>query len=44
MTPSSYKAASRSYYADLLATGVRIFEFESGLLYTKALILDGEIT
>jgi cardiolipin synthase len=38
------QAASRSYYADLLAAGVRIFEFEGGLLHTKSLTLDGEIT
>ena len=37
-------AASRSYYDDLLAAGVRIFEFEGGLLHTKSLTLDGEIT
>lgn len=37
-------AASQSYYADLLAAGVRIFEFEPGLLHTKSLTLDGEIT
>jgi cardiolipin synthase len=38
------QAASRSYYADLLAAGVRIFEFKGGLLHTKSLTLDGEIT
>src|SRR5205807_9778647 len=38
------QSASRSYYADLLAAGVRIFEFEGGLLHTKSLTLDGEIT
>ena len=38
------QAASRSYYADLLAAGVRIFEFQGGLLHTKSLTLDGEIT
>ena len=38
------RAASRSYYADLLAAGVRIFEYEGGLLHTKSLTLDGEIT
>ena len=38
------QAASRSYYADLLAAGVRIFEFEGGLLHSKSLTLDGEIT
>ena len=38
------QAASRSYYADLLAAGVRIFEFEGGLLHTKSLTLDDAIT
>jgi len=37
-------AASRSYYPELLEAGVRIFEFEGGLLHTKSLTLDGEIT
>ena len=37
-------AASRSYYAELLAAGVRIFEYEGGLLHTKSLTLDGEVT
>jgi cardiolipin synthase len=37
-------AASRSYYADLLAAGVRIYEYVGGLLHTKSLTLDGEIT
>src|SRR6202030_2374104 len=37
-------AASRSYYSDLLAAGVRIYEYEGGLLHTKSLTLDGEIT
>ena len=37
-------AASRSYYADLLAAGVRIFEYEGGLLHTKSLTLDGKVT
>jgi cardiolipin synthase len=37
-------AASRSYYSDLLAAGVRIFEYEGGLLHTKSLTLDGEVT
>jgi cardiolipin synthase A/B len=37
-------AASRSYYADLLAAGVRIFEYKGGLLHTKSLTLDGDIT
>jgi cardiolipin synthase len=37
-------AASRSYYCDLLASGVRIFEYKGGLLHTKSLTLDGEVT
>ena len=37
-------AASRSYYADLLAAGVGIYEYEDGLLHAKSLTLDGEIT
>jgi cardiolipin synthase len=37
-------AASRSYYADLLAAGVKIHEYEGGLLHAKSLTLDGEIT
>jgi cardiolipin synthase A/B len=36
-------AASRSYYGDLLAAGVRIFEFEGGLLHAKTLTVDGEL-
>ena len=36
-------AASRSYYADLLDAGVRIFEYEAGLLHAKTLTVDGEI-
>jgi cardiolipin synthase len=37
-------AASRSYYADLLAAGVKVYEYVGGLLHTKSLTLDGEIT
>ena len=37
-------AASRSYYDDLLAAGVRIFEYQGGLLHTKSLTFDGEVT
>ncbi len=37
-------AASHSYYADLLVAGVRIFEYEGGLLHTKSLTIDGEVT
>lgn len=37
-------AASRSYYADLLAAGVRLLEYPDGLLHAKTLTLDGEVT
>jgi cardiolipin synthase len=37
-------AASRSYYAELLAAGVSIHEYPGGLLHTKSLTLDGEVT
>jgi cardiolipin synthase A/B len=36
--------ASHSYYADLLDAGVTIYEYIGGLLHTKSLTLDGEIT
>jgi cardiolipin synthase A/B len=37
-------AASRSYYGDLLTAGVKIYEYVGGLLHTKSLTLDGEVT
>jgi len=37
-------AASRSYYEDLISAGVKIYEYEHGLLHAKTLTLDGEIT
>jgi cardiolipin synthase len=37
-------AASRSYYADLLAAGVHVYEYVGGLLHAKSLTLDGEVT
>jgi cardiolipin synthase len=37
-------SASRSYYADLLMAGVKIYEYVGGLLHTKSLTLDGEVT
>lgn len=37
-------AASRSYYAELLDAGVRIHEYEGGLLHAKTLTLDGTLT
>lgn len=37
-------AASRSYYEDLLDAGVKIHEFQPGLLHAKTLTMDGQIT
>ena len=37
-------AASRSYYAHLLESGVKIHEYGAGLLHTKSLTVDGEVT
>lgn len=37
-------AASRSYYADLLGAGVKVFEYNAGLLHAKTLTMDGQIT
>jgi cardiolipin synthase len=37
-------AASRSYYSDLLDAGVKIYEYEGGLLHTKSLTVDGKVT
>ena len=37
-------AASHSYYAELLAAGVKVHEYTGGLLHTKSLTLDGEIS
>ncbi len=37
-------AASRSYYDDLLRAGVKIYEYQAGLLHTKSVTVDGEIT
>ncbi len=36
--------ASRSHYGRLLRAGVRIFEFEGGLLHAKTLTIDGATT
>jgi cardiolipin synthase len=37
-------AASRSYYRELLEAGVKIHEYVGGLLHTKSMTLDGEVT
>lgn len=36
--------ASRSYYPQLVAAGVRLAEFNGGLLHAKTLTVDGELT
>jgi cardiolipin synthase len=33
--------AGRSYYADLLKNGVKIFEYQRGVLHAKMLVVDG---
>lgn len=37
-------AASRSYYEELLAAGVRLYEYPLGLLHTKSMTLDGKVS
>jgi cardiolipin synthase len=37
-------AASHSYYEELLAAGVKIYEYVGGLLHTKSLTMDREVT
>lgn len=37
-------AASRSYYAELLDAGVKIHEYEGGLLHAKSVTVDGRVT
>ena len=36
-------ATSRSYYEDLLTAGVKIHEYQPGLLHTKSMTVDGEL-
>ncbi len=36
-------ATSRSYYEDLLTAGVKIHEYQPGLLHTKSMAVDGEL-
>jgi cardiolipin synthase len=36
-------SASRSYYADLVAAGVKIHEYRPGLLHSKTLVVDGTL-
>jgi len=37
-------AASHSYYRELLEAGVKIHEYVGGLLHTKSMTIDGEVT
>ena len=37
-------AASRSYYPALLDAGVAVYEYVGGLLHTKSLTIDGEVS
>ena len=37
-------AASHSYYPQLLDAGVKIYEYVGGLLHTKSMTVDGEVT
>ncbi|MGR3662622.1 MAG: cardiolipin synthase [Paracoccaceae bacterium] len=37
-------ATAKSYYLDLLEAGVDIYEFEGGLLHTKSMTVDGQVT
>lgn len=35
--------ASRSYYADLVDAGVKLYEYRPGLLHAKTMVADGEV-
>ncbi len=37
-------ATSKSYYEDLLDAGVKIYEYQAGILHAKTMTVDGEIT
>jgi cardiolipin synthase len=37
-------AASRSYYEELASAGVRIYEYNGGLLHTKSMTVDDDVT
>ena len=37
-------ATSRSYYQDLLEAGVKIHEYVGGLLHTKSMVVDDDVT
>jgi cardiolipin synthase len=37
-------ATARSYYGELIAAGVQVYEYGGGLLHAKTMTLDGEVT
>jgi cardiolipin synthase len=37
-------ATSKSYYEDLLDAGVKIYEYQAGILHAKTMTVDGEVT
>jgi len=37
-------ATCRSYYEDLLAAGVKVYEYQAGILHAKTMTVDGEVT
>lgn len=36
--------ASRSFYYELLKAGVKIYQFNKGLLHTKSVLVDGQLS
>ena len=36
-------SAARSYYRELLRSGVRVYEYQKGFIHTKSMVVDGEI-
>jgi len=36
--------ASRAFFAELLEAGVKIYQFEEGLLHTKSVLVDGQLS
>ncbi|AWK13350.1 cardiolipin synthase [Candidatus Fukatsuia symbiotica] len=36
--------ASRSFFAELLESGVKIYQFEDGLLHSKSVLVDGQLS
>ncbi len=37
-------ATCKSYYEDLLACGVKVYEYQKGILHAKTMTVDGEVT